>query len=647
MSAIAGIIHLSKEPVPFLHGRNIMKELEKFPADDIQVWHKHNAFIGNHAQWITPESVGEQQPFYDSERQCVITADAIIDNREELFEKLQVERSRQQEMPDSQLILLAYYKWGEESPKHLVGDFAYMIWDERNQRLFGARDFSGARTLYYYKDHERFAFCTTIMPLFTLPGVKKELNEEWMAEFLAIPGVIDTVDANVTTYKNISQIPPSHSIKIVRDKIVLNKYCTFNHLVKLRLNSNEEYIEAFREVFQKAVTEQSRTHRKVGAKLSGGLDSGSVVSFAVKNLREKKKLLHTYSYIPLKDFEDWTPKSRIANERPYIESTVKYVGDIVDKYLDFEGMSSYSEIDSWLEMLEMPYKFTENSFWMKGIYERAQQDGIGLLLNGARGNYTISWGPAIEYYAILLKKLRLFHLNREIYQYSVNKGSGRKQTLSYVGKRAFPAIANFFSVKEKYEYPMLINPEFAKRNEVFEKLKKKGVSVQETPSQNIYELRKRHFEQPHSWNLNGTSRTKASLKYSLWDRDPTSDLRVIKFCLAVPEEQCVQNGLDRALIRRATKNFLPDQVRLNQRVRGLQGADGLHRMMPNWNRFIEELEQLLIYPGISEYLNVNVIEKSMSEIKEPRGKDVLNASFKVLIRSVIVYRFIKNMTEGR
>ena len=95
MSAIAGIIHLTKEPVPFEHGANIMKGLEKFPADDIQVWHKHNAFIGNHAQWITPESVGEQQPFYDSERQCVITADAIIDNREELFEKLQVERSKQ------------------------------------------------------------------------------------------------------------------------------------------------------------------------------------------------------------------------------------------------------------------------------------------------------------------------------------------------------------------------------------------------------------------------------------------------------------------------------------------------------------------------------------------------------------------------
>lgn len=69
-----------------------MKAFEKFPADDIQTWHKDNIFLGCHAQWITPESIGEQLPFYDYQRQIAITADAIIDNREELFERLQIDR---------------------------------------------------------------------------------------------------------------------------------------------------------------------------------------------------------------------------------------------------------------------------------------------------------------------------------------------------------------------------------------------------------------------------------------------------------------------------------------------------------------------------------------------------------------------------
>ena len=84
---------------------------------------------------------------------------------------------------------------------------------------------------------------------------------------------------------------------------------------------------------------------------------------------------------------------------------------------------------------------------------------------------------------------------------------------------------------------------------------------------------------------------KLSLRYSLWKRDPTNDLRVVRFCFSVPEEQYVQNGLDRALIRRATENVLPDEVRLNQQIRGIQGADWVHRMIPYWNTFIDEVKQ--------------------------------------------------------
>ena len=115
MSAIAGIVNFNKEPVKIEEIHSVMGALQKFPADDIQVWKNENVFFGCHAQWITPESIGEPLPFYDSERQCTITADAIIDNREELFESLQVDRDKGKTMPDSQLILLAYYKWGEDA----------------------------------------------------------------------------------------------------------------------------------------------------------------------------------------------------------------------------------------------------------------------------------------------------------------------------------------------------------------------------------------------------------------------------------------------------------------------------------------------------------------------------------------------------
>lgn len=644
MSAIAGIYNLNGEPVSIEQSSGMMKAFEKFPADDIQTWQKESIFLGCHAQWITPESIGEQLPFYDYQRQLAITADAIIDNREELFERLQIDREDRKKITDNQLILLAYHKWGEESPKFLVGDFAFMIWDEKERKMFGARDFSGARTLYYFRDNQRFGFSTTIMPLFSLSGVKKVLNEMWLAEFLAIPDMFYTIDTHSTVYKDIKQVPPSHYISVTKGKVELTRYSFLSGEQKLQLKSNKEYEEAFRDVFKKSVTSRLRTHRQVGSHLSGGLDSGSIVSFAARELRNENKKLHTFSYVPVGDFTDWTPKSRVADERPFIQSTVEYVGNITEHYLSFDGRNPFTEIDEWLEMLEMPYKFFGNSFWMRGIHEVAYSNSIGVLLNGARGNYTISWGSALDYYAVLLKNFQWIHLHHELQQYIQYRAVGRKRIVSIIAKRAFPFINHIFGHKNTYLFPPLLNNELAKKTNVFEKLQEHGIDKTGARIPNTYEARKKQFEQLFYWG-NGTSGTKLSLRYSLWNRDPTNDLNVIKFCLNLPDSQFVQKGIDRSLIRRATKSLLPDKVRLNQRYRGVQGADGVHRMDSTWNSFIEELKQLKKDPKVTEYLNITTINNALLKLQSgPRPELVFDVDYKLLMRSLVVHRFIKKLS---
>jgi asparagine synthase (glutamine-hydrolysing) len=642
MSAIAGIIHINDEPINLEHGRRIMKELEKYPADDVQTWHSEKVFLGCHAQWITPESVGEKLPYYDHEKKLAITADAIIDNRNELFEKLQVKQSDRKKITDSELILLSYYKWGEESPKYLVGDFAFIIWDEKKQQIFGARDFSGIRTIYYHHSNQRFIFSTVIHPIINLPFLDKELNEKWIAEFLANPGMFESVDPSSTVFLNIQQIPPSHSITIFKGVVSLSRYCKLPVGEKLKLKSNLEYEEAFKSIFQTAVTDRLRTFHKVGAHLSGGLDSGSVASYAARALSKENKELHSYSYVPLQGFEDWTPKSRIANERPLIESTIEYVGNIKPEFLNFEDESSFSVIDDWLDYLEMPYKFFENSYWLKGIYEKAYQQGVGILLNGQRGNWTISWGPALEYQVMLLKKLDFIRCFREINLYSKNLGVKKSRIISVIGKKTFPIIDRLFSGNYQDSFPMLINPVFAEEMKVFNTLLEHGINREGSITKDWYEVRKQQFEHLYYWNITGTYGSKFSLPYKVWDRDPTNDLRVVRFCLSLPEEQYVQNGLDRALIRRSTKGILPENVRLNLRTRGAQGADGILRMSPHWNLFIGELELMVNDSIISRYLNIELIKKLIVKFKIiPLPEFIYDPELKILMRSLIFYRFIK------
>ncbi|MEH7074912.1 asparagine synthase-related protein [Neobacillus drentensis] len=648
MSAITGIYHYNEEPLNPVLTNNLIQAFQQYPADHVQTWNHNNIFLGCHAQWITPESIGERLPYYDYEKRLAITADAIIDNRDELFDRLQVGKKERKTIPDSQLILLAYYKWGEKVPKHLIGDFSFMIWDEKNKKLFGARDFSGARTLYFYHDQSRFAFSTTIEPLFQLPYIVKTLNEEWLAEFLAIPGMVEAVDTKSTAYKSIYQLPPSHSITVANDKVTLLRYSTINFNEKLKLKSNGEYEEAFQDVFQKAVTSRIRTYGKVGAQLSGGLDSGSVVSFAANALQKEEKQLHTFSYIPEESFIDWTPYYFIPDERPFIKETVDYVGNINDQYLDFPGQSPLTEVDDFLSIMEMPYKFFDNSFWLKGINEKAHQQGIKILLNGARGNYSISWGSrtlTVDYYATLLRKLKWVQLYHDLGLYCKNFKTGKSRVLPIVTKKAFPIATNRLIKDDQsdYMFPMLVNPELESKTNVLEKLKEFGVDITGNSYEKPNEARRKHFENLYTWNKTGTANTKLSLRYALWDRDPTNDLRVIRFCLAIPDEQYVNSGLERSLIRRATKKYLPDKVRLNQHSRGIQGADVIHRMNSNWTTFIEEINQLIKDTRVAELLNIKVIKNAISSIGEsPPPEIIFDDNFRILTRSLVMYRFIKN-----
>ncbi|MFK4300303.1 asparagine synthase (glutamine-hydrolyzing) [Paenibacillus sp. RC254] len=638
MSAIAGIYSFGHEPVCTEEGGKMMQALRKYPADRVCAWCEGSIFLGCHAQHVTPESVHERLPFYDEERNLAITADAIIDNRFELFERLGVGQERRHDITDSELILLAYDKWALDAARYLIGDFAFVIWDAGQHRLYGARDMAGSRTLYTYQHDRGFAFSTVVAPLLTLSSLQKELHEPWLAEFLSIRAMQESVDIGTTGYKHINQLPPAHWFTMEEGKSTIHKYASLDDVEPLRLKTGGEYVEAFREVFSQAVNARLRTHRGVGAALSGGLDSGAVASFAAPSLRLQQKPLHAYSYVPVQDFTDWTPSTLLANERAYIQSTARYVGNIHENYLDFEGKSPFSEIDIWLELMEAPYKYFENSFWIRGFYEKAQEQNVGVLLTGARGNFTISWGPALDYYARQLRRLHWLQSFQGLWQYSKLTGRRVSHLLPVMLKKATSLDSrSWLRGGNRSPVPSLIHPEFAKR-----------MNVEDIPTlsgtgwmKNADQARKEKFTNLAIANKNGVVATKLSLRYGLWERDPTGDSRVIRFCLSVPFEQYVQNGRDRALIRGAMRDYLPDDVRLNQRVRGVQPADWLHRMLPCWETFMGELQLLCHDLHAAEFLNIDVIKTAMAKFRQPRPEQASDPSIRLLMHSLIVYRFIR------
>ena len=144
MSAIFGIYYLEGRPVDRTDLERMLESLAHRGSDGADLWSEGPVGLGHRMLWTTPESVHEKLPLLNHTGDVVLTADARIDNRDELLAVLGLTACPPAQVADSQLILAAYEKWGEHCPEKLLGDFAFALWDGRKQILFCARDTSGS-----------------------------------------------------------------------------------------------------------------------------------------------------------------------------------------------------------------------------------------------------------------------------------------------------------------------------------------------------------------------------------------------------------------------------------------------------------------------------------------------------------------------
>jgi asparagine synthase (glutamine-hydrolysing) len=161
---------------------------------------------------VTPESLLERLPAsIRTAPHLVITADARIDNRDEVFDALGSPGAGRTKTPDSSLILLAYERWGVECVRRLLGDFSFAIWNTRERMLFCARDPFGCRPFYYFGDGARFLFASDLKGV--LAGVDSpQLNEALIAAHLQMHTYY--AQKTQTFYRGVLKLPPGHTMVV-------------------------------------------------------------------------------------------------------------------------------------------------------------------------------------------------------------------------------------------------------------------------------------------------------------------------------------------------------------------------------------------------------------------------------------------------
>lgn len=611
MSAIIGIYYRDSRPLESQPLEKMLDVLAHRGEDGVGIWKEGSIGLGNRLLWTTPESLTEQQPLVSRSGNLILTADARIDNREELISSLELTDIPANKITDSQIILNAYEKWGESCPERFLGDFAFAIWDKRSQSLFCARDHFGVRSLYYYFSKQIFTFATEIKALFQLSEVPRQLNEVKVAEHLA-PLCNDSVHSY---YQDILRLPPAHWMKIGSEGLKIQSYWSLNPHQRLKLGSDGEYVEAFRDTFAKAVGCRLRSAFPVGSMLSGGLDSSSVTVMARQLMQENgNAVLPTFSAI----FE----KVKQCDESFY-QNAVIGQGNIQPYRLHADSVSPLTDLERLLWHIEEPLP-GPNTYIPWCLHKTAQKQGIRAILDGWDGDTVISHGR--RYLLELAVKKRWLNLYLEM------KAYGEKQNLPW--REAYynwlkkygikPIVANsallqqlkqtYRSVRgkklssiESFSNRVLwnptIDPDFAERIDLAQMYRAANPKAASTEQQHHYQLITRSLI-PQT--LERTSKAAAALSIEL--RHPFWDKRLVEFCLSLPPEQKMTQGLTRMIMRRGMKGLLPPEVQ--ERVSKSNLAASVNQGLLNFER--DRMEKIIFQnsKNIEKYIDIVRLRQS-------------------------------------
>lgn len=652
MSAIYGLMNIGEKPVLKSDLIRMGNALATLGPDDSGVWFGNTVALGQHLMRLTPEDCFESQPVICCDKKIILVADARIDNRSELARKLDISSPESKSLPDSKYIALSYEKWGFDCPRHLIGAYAFALWDERTQQLFLARSPMGERSLYYRHSAENFAFATMPRGLFTLPWIPREINLEYLADYL----VMVPHEPGASFYEGIRRLPAGHILVLNRAGVFEQRYWPPDFEDELRLPRDEEYVEAFTELFERVVEDHRRSLFPVGVMLSGGLDSTSIAAVVAGQLRRENKRLTTFTEVPRPDFDGAIIPGRYADETPYVKAMARCYENMDQIFISSVKGFYLDDASDFFTGAEIPFRNASNRVWYEALLNEAMQRGVRLLLTGATGNLTISWdGKGLL--PQLLRKGQFARALREARGISRFQASGSTMR-ALVSRGIMPLLPRGFWVAlqrlrrptgimsklEPWAHYSPIRSEFAADQRILERALSRGEDFLFRSQSSVRAMRWATLLQNDSRSDYDTC---YRAKLGVEQRDPTGDSRIVTFCLSLPEEQFMRGGISRWLLRRSMSHRLPNEVLCNPR-RGLQAADWFERLHGAEQKINQEIEQLRTSTLASSVLDLNRLHGLVADMKRVGNEPstVLQNYRGVLERGLMTGRFLRWFESG-
>lgn len=559
MCGIAGIFHLeTAKPVDPARLRKMTDSLTHRGPDGSGVWTAPGVGLG-HRRLSIIDLAGGAQPMFTADEAQVISFNGEIYNFREVRATLEQYGHVFQSTGDTEVILYAWRQWGVDCVKHLNGMFAFAIYDQPSRQLFLARDRLGVKPLFYAPVSDgSIIFGSELKALLANPLLRREPNVQAIDDYFAFGYVPD----QTSLLKNVKKLPAGHYLLLERGKAeaVPVQYWDIDFSKRHKAPAKDLEAELVR-LMQDAVGSRMVADVPLGAFLSGGVDSSTVVALMAEKSRQKVKTCSIgfdhgaldetqYAELIAKRFQT-EHRSRIVAPDDF--GLIDVLADSFDEpFADGSALPTYRVSELARENVTVALSGDGADEAMAGyrrhIFHHAEERVRGLIPQSFRGP-VLGWlGNACPKADWAPRSFRA------------------KSTLLSLARTGAEGYAEAVGVTTPKQRTAIYSDQLKRELGGYRGESRMIDLMENAPAQNG--LDQAQYADMKMW-LPGDILTKvdrASMAVSLEVREPLLDYKLLEFTAQLPTDLRVRNGQGKYLLKKSMERYLPKDILYRQKM---------------------------------------------------------------------------------
>ena len=383
MSGIVAIFRFDGAPVDSGAVAAMTEAIGYRGPDGIAPWDGDGAAVVHLMLRTTAESLEEAQPLANEDASLVLVMDGWLANYDELRADLLARGAVLRTRSDAELVLRAFEAWGEDCPRHIDGEYAFVVWDARRREALCVKDHAGMRPLHYHWDGRRLLVASDLAGVLAAGDFEPRPNPGMVVEHLANIWY----SRNETLWEGVTRLLPAHTMRVGESGPRLRRYWLPSPGAAIRYRDERDYQAHYREMLADVVRRASRTHLPLACDVSGGLDSSAIFAQAHRlqaegRLRAPALKGYTYDFGP-----DADPQ---VDELAYARAVARHLGvelrEVAPFMPELDWFASRAKADR--DMAPYP-----NAAMAVNIGRALIADGCRVDLNGEGGDEFLAAYP--------------------------------------------------------------------------------------------------------------------------------------------------------------------------------------------------------------------------------------------------------------